>query len=161
MNKKIAALGLFASLAIIFGYVESLFPILIGNFGIKLGLANLSVLFILDRYGFAEAYAVSVIRIIVIAFLFPKGFTITFSLAGATLSLLIMTFMLRKTNASIYAVSMTGGIMHNIGQLIVALWVMQSPQLLFYYTPVLLVSGILTGLIIGHLTVEVSKRIPK
>ena len=83
MKRKTAYLGLFAAVAIIFGYVESLIPVFTGIPGIKLGLANLAVLFILDRYSFKEAALVSVVRILVIGFMFGNLFSILYSLAGA------------------------------------------------------------------------------
>ena len=110
MNRKYAFLGLFSALAIILGYVESLFPVFIGIPGIKLGLANLAVLFILERYTWKEALIVSFIRIVVIGFLFGNMFSILYSLAGAVLSLAVMTFLKKKTGASLLAVSMAGGI---------------------------------------------------
>lgn len=158
MNRKFAFLGLFSALAIIFGYVESLFPVFVGIPGIKLGLANLAVLFILERYTYKEAMLVSFIRIVVIGFLFGNMFSILYSLAGAALSLMVMTFLKKKTDASIFALSMAGGIAHNIGQLIVAMIVVENASLI-YYGPVLLISGIVTGFLIGYLTREVLKRI--
>lgn len=158
MNRKFAFLGLFSALAIIFGYVESLFPVFVGIPGIKLGLANLAVLFILERYTYKEAMLVSFIRIVVIGFLFGNMFSILYSLAGAALSLMVMTFLKKKTDASIFALSMAGGIAHNVGQLIVAMIVVENASLI-YYGPVLLISGIVTGFLIGYLTREVLKRI--
>ncbi len=158
MTKKISVLGLFCSIAIIFGYVESMIPVFAGIPGIKLGLANLSILYILKRYRFWDAAAVSVIRILVIGFMFGNMFSILYSLAGAALSMLVMTFLLRKTSASLTAVSISGGITHNIGQVIIASIIVESRALL-YYTPVLLISGMITGLVIGFLTQEVLRRV--
>ena len=87
MKQKTAYLGLFTAGAIIFGYVETLIPVFAGIPGIKLGLANLSVLFILERYSLKEATLVSAVRILVIGFLFGNMFSILYSLAGAALSL--------------------------------------------------------------------------
>ncbi len=157
-NRKIAILGLFAAVAIIFGYVESLVPIAVGIPGIKLGLANLSVLFILERYSFKEAMVVSVIRILVIGFMFGNLFSIVYSLAGALLSLTVMTLLKEKTTASVFAVSMAGGITHNIGQLLIAMMIVENRALL-YYAPVLLIAGMATGFVIGVLTTETLKRI--
>ena len=97
MKRKTAYLGLFAAVAIIFGYVESLIPVFAGIPGVKMGLANLAVLFILDRYSWREAALVSVVRILVIGFMFGNLFSILYSLAGAALSLAVMTFMKRKS----------------------------------------------------------------
>ena len=157
-NKRTAMLGLFAAVAIIFGYVESLVPIAVGIPGIKLGLANLSVLYILERYSLKEALVVSVIRILVIGFMFGNLFSIVYSLAGALLSLSVMTFLRKKAGASILATSMAGGITHNIGQLIIAMLIVENRSLL-YYAPVLLIAGMVTGLVIGILTREILKRL--
>lgn len=120
-NKKIALLGLFASLAIIFGYVESLIPPVIGVPGIKLGLANLAILYILYRYSFLDALIVSVIRIFVIGFMFGSLSAIMYSLAGAILSMIVMILLLKKTDFSLIGVSVAGSVTHNMGQLLLAM----------------------------------------
>ena len=157
--KKTAYLGVFAAVAIIFGYVESLFPFFAGIPGIKLGLANLAVLFILEKYTWKEAALVSAVRILVIGFLFGNMFSILYSLAGAALSLAVMTLMKKRAGFSILGVSVSGGVSHNIGQLIIAALIVENTAFL-YYAPVLIISGVITGLLIGLLTREVLKRIP-
>ena len=157
-QKKIAYLGLFAAVAIIFGYVESLIPFFAGIPGIKLGLANLAVLFILEKYTWKEASVISIVRIFVIGFLFGNLFSILYSLAGAALSLTVMTIMKKKSGFSILGISVAGGVSHNVGQLIVAAIIVENTSLL-YYAPALLISGVVTGLLIGMLTREVLRRI--
>lgn len=157
-QKKIAYMGLFAAIAIIFGYVESLIPFFAGIPGIKLGLANLAVLFILEKYTWKEAVLVSMVRILVIGFMFGNMFSILYSMAGAALSLTVMTFMKKTSGFSLLGISVAGGVSHNIGQLIVAALIVENKSLL-YYAPVLIISGVITGLLIGILTSEVTKRI--
>lgn len=157
-QKKIAYMGLFAAIAIIFGYVESLIPFFAGIPGIKLGLANLAVLFILEKYTWKEAALVSIVRILVIGFMFGNMFSILYSMAGAALSLTVMTLMKKFSGFSILGISVAGGVSHNIGQLIVAALIVENTSLL-YYAPVLLISGVITGLLIGLLTGEVTRRI--
>lgn len=157
-QKKIAYMGLFAAIAIIFGYVESLIPFFAGIPGIKLGLANLAVLFILETYTWKEAALVSIVRILVIGFMFGNMFSILYSMAGAALSLTVMTLMKRFSGFSILGISVAGGVSHNIGQLIIAALIVENTSL-FYYAPVLLISGVITGILIGILTGEVTKRI--
>lgn len=159
MKSKLAYLGLFSAVAIIFGYVESLIPFFMGIPGIKLGLANLAVLFLLQKYSVKEAALVSVVRILVIGFMFGNLFSILYSLAGAFLSLTVMTLMIKKTDFSLIGVSVAGGIAHNVGQLIIAMLTVSSLNLI-YYAPALLISGVITGIVIGKLTEEVAKRIP-
>ena len=153
-QKKTAYLGLFAAIAIIFGYVESLIPFFAGIPGMKLGL------FVLERYTWKEAALVSIVRIFIIGFMFGSGSSIMYSLAGATLSLIVMVFVKNKIGFGQLGVSVAGGVSHNIGQLLVAIPATHTVGLLYYYAPALMVSGVITGLLIGVLTKEVLKRIP-
>ena len=158
-QKKIANLGLFAAVAIIFGYVESLIPFFAGIPGMKLGLANLAVLFILEKYTWKEAALVSAVRIVVIGFMFGNLFSILYSLAGAALSLTVMDLLKKHSGFSLIGISVAGGVTHNIGQLIVAMIVVSNTSLMVY-APALLVSGVLAGILIGGLTKEVVGRLP-
>ena len=153
MKQKTAYLGLFSAVAIILGYVESLVPVFAGIPGIKLG-----VLFILKKYSFREAALVSLVRILVIGFMFGNLFSILYSLAGAALSMTVMTIMLEKTSFSLIGVSVAGGVSHNIGQLVIAMLILHSSSV-FLYAPALLVAGVAAGIVIGELTSEILKRV--
>lgn len=157
MKNRIAFLGLFAALAIILGYVESMLPVFIGIPGIKLGLTNLVIVFILYLYSWREALLISVVRILAIGFLFGNLYSILFSLAGGVLSLFVMCFVRRIPGFSILGVSVAGGVTHNIGQLFVAAFVVTNFKLM-YYLPVLLVSGVVTGLLIGIVSGRIWKH---
>lgn len=146
-----------AALAIILGYVEMLLPVFFVVPGMKLGLANLVTVFVLYRYRAKEAAVISLIRIVVIGFLFANLFSILYSLAGAALSLLCMTAARRFSGLSIVGVSILGGVTHNPGQLIVAALVVENGNV-FYYFPALLISGLVTGALIGIVTGEILKR---
>ncbi len=158
MNKKIAYMGLFAAVAIIFGYIETLIPVFVAIPGVKLGIANLITVMLLYLYTWREAAIVSVVRILVIGFLFGNLFSIIYSLAGAAVSLLVMTLLHKVKGFSMVGVSIAGGVAHNIGQIIVAIFIVENFSLL-YYLPVLLISGAVTGLIIGIVTNQVYIRI--
>lgn len=155
--RKLAWMGLLASLAIIFGYVEMLFPVFAGIPGIKLGLANLVTVFLLYACTYKEAAVVSVIRIVVIGFLFGNLFSILFSLAGAGLSLACMVAAKKYGGFSVAGVSIIGGVTHNLGQIIIAAMVVENVNL-FYYFPALMIAGLVTGLLIGIVTQEILKR---
>ena len=157
-QKKTAYLGLFAAIAIIFGYVESLIPFFAGIPGMKLGLANLAVLFVLERYTWKEAALVSIVRIFIIGFMFGSGSSIMYSLAGATLSLIVMVFVKNKVGFGHLGVSVAGGVSHNIGQLIIAMLIVNNASV-FVYAPALLVAGVAAGIVIGGLTSEICKRV--
>lgn len=158
MVKKAAYLGLLGALAIILGYVETFFPLFVWAPGVKLGLANLAVVFVLEIYSWREAAVVSFVRILVIGFLFGSLFGIVYSLAGAALSLLVMTLCRRIPGFSVIGVSVAGGVSHNLGQLLVAMAIVENFSLM-YYLPVLLVSGTVTGFLIGAVSRQVLHRI--
>lgn len=162
-GRKVAIFGVFTALALIFSYVELLIPINFGIPGAKLGLANLMTVLVLYKMGIKEALALSVTRIILSGFMFGNLFGILYSLSGGLLSFLVMV-LLKKSDrfsvagVSIAGVSIGGGTAHNIGQLLVAMVVVQTYQV-GYYLPVLLVAGEVTGLLIGLVAKEVLKRI--
>ncbi len=158
MTKKIAYLGLFTAVAMILGYVETLLPVFAGVPGIKLGLANLAVVFVLYQSGWKEAALVSIARILAVGFLFGNMMSIIYSIAGAALSLFVMALLKDRAGLSMVGVSMAGGVSHNVGQLLVAAAAVESFSLA-YYLPVLLISGVLTGFLIGTGSAEILKRI--
>ncbi len=157
---QVAYLGMFTALALILSYVESLLPAFYGIPGVKLGLANSMSLVILYLIGTRGAFCVSIIRVILSGFLFGNLFSIAYSMAGALLSMTVMSLMKKTNRFSVIGISMMGGMSHNIGQLIVAMLVVENLNLV-YYLPVLLLSGLLTGFIIGLLSNEIIKRLPR
>lgn len=160
MNSRVAYFGVFTALALIFSYVESLIPINFGIPGVKLGLANLITLIALYKMSVKEAFLISIARVVLSGFIFGNLFAILYSLAGGLLSLAIMTWFKRSNKFSIYGISMAGGVFHNVGQLMMAILVVESVTIAGYL-PVLLVSGLLTGLVIGVVSGETLKRIDK
>ncbi len=160
MNRKIAYYGLLVALAFIFSYVESLFPINLGIPGVKLGLANLVVIVSLYLFGIREAAVISFIRIVLSGITFGSPAAMVYSLAGGVLSLLIMVIAKKTNKFSTMGVSVAGGVFHNAGQIIVAMIVLET-QSLIYYLPVLIISGLVAGVIIGILAAEIIKRLPK
>lgn len=158
MKTKTAYLGVFAALAIIFGYLECLIPFHIGIPGVKLGIANIITVVMLYQMGTKEAGIITIVRVLVVGFLFSNAFSIIYSLAGCLMSLLTMTLLKKRKGFSIYGISMAGGVAHNVGQLAMAAFVMETGNI-WYYFPVLLISGVLTGLVIGIVSNEMLKRI--
>ena len=158
MKNKVAYFGVFTALALIFSYVETLIPINFGIPGVKLGLANLLIVIYLYRSSPKDALILSVTRIVLSGFLFTNLASILYSLAGGMLSLLVMTLAQKNKHFSVMGVSIAGGVSHNIGQLIVAMAVVETYSI-GYYFPVLLISGMITGLLIGIVSNEVLKRL--
>lgn len=158
MKNRTAYFGVFTALALIFSYVETLIPIQLGIPGAKLGLANLVVVIVLYKTDWKEALLLSVVRIVLSGFLFGNLFSIIYSLAGGILSLAVMAAIRKDKGFSVIGVSMAGGVCHNIGQLIVAMIVVQTYQV-GYYLPVLLIAGLATGMLIGVISSGVLKRL--
>lgn len=157
-TKKIALLGISLSLAMILSFVESLIPPLVAVPGIKIGLANLVVVFLLYQAGAKYAAAVSLVRVILSSMLFGNLQVLVFSFAGAFLSLVGMAIMKKTNLISIITVSVCGGILHNIGQILVAMVWTSTPEVV-YYLPVLLVSGTVAGILIGIISGIVVKKL--
>ena len=147
--KKIALLGLCTAIAMVFAWIESLLPPLVAAVpGIKLGLPNIVIVFALYRFGWKEAASVSFVRIVAVSLLFGNPVTIAYSLAGGFLSLLGMT-LLKKTNLlSTTGVSVAGGVLHNAGQILMAMLIMSTAGLGYYFI-ILAVTGTVSGIFVG------------
>lgn len=157
-KNRAAVFGVFTALALIFSYVELLIPINFGIPGAKLGLANLVIVIVLYKTDWKEALLLSVVRIILAGFLFGNLFGILYSLAGGIFSLAVMA-LLKKTGAfSVIGVSMAGGVSHNVGQLIMAMLIVET-YAVGYYLPALLIAGLITGTVIGIAGKEMLKRL--
>ena len=160
-TSKMTFLGLFTALAMILSFVETLFPPISTVLpGIKMGLPNIAIMFILYRIGWKEAFAVSVVRVLLVSLLFGNVQTMWFSLAGAVLSLIVMILMKQFTSFSHPSISVVGGIFHNVGQILVACLITKTPQIT-YYLPVLIISGSAAGILVGLVAGMLEKRVPK
>lgn len=158
MKNKIAYWGVFLALALVCSYVESLIPISFGIPGVKLGLTNIVVILMLYTIGARDAILISVLRIILAGFMFGNAFSIIYSLAGGILSFVVMLLLKNTGKLKILSISTAGGISHNVGQLIVAALVVENYNI-FFYVPVLIIAGIITGFLIGLLAGEIVLRI--
>lgn len=145
--KRITLLSLFCALAMIMSYLESLIPLPL-PFGIKVGLPNIIIVFILYRVGAVSAFAVSIVRVILVSLLFGNALSLLYSLAGAVLSLTLMIILKSIKSFSTVGVSVIGGIAHNAGQIIVASIVMDTAQI-SYYLPILAIAGTVAGVLVG------------
>ena len=154
--RKTAELGFFLAVALILSYVESLIPITFGIPGIKLGLPNLIVVLLLfgQRYGAKEALLVNGMRIVLSGFMFSNLYAILYALAGAFFSYVAMLIGKRLRCFSVIGVSVLGGVFHNIGQVVVALIVVETFAV-SYYRPFLIVDGTITGAFLGLIVMEI------
>lgn len=145
---KTAYLGLLLAFALILSYVEILIPFQIGIPGVKLGLANLAVVLCLYLFGWKEALFLTVGKALLGGLMFGNLFMILYSLSGAVLSAAVMTGLKRSRSFHVPVISAAGGVAHNMGQLLVAAFVVKTYGV-FYYMPALIISGLVTGILIG------------
>ena len=159
-TRKLAFIALLSSLALLLSYVEFLLPpIFVAVPGIKVGLPNVVILYVLYAFGIKHAVFVSFTRIFVSSLLFGNVMTLAYSVAGAVLSLLIMTLLTKIDKLSTVGVSVAGGVAHNLGQILVAMVLLDTPQIA-YYMLVLAITGTLSGIFIGMCGAFVINRLP-
>ena len=148
MTRKVAYSSMLVALAMIFSYIEALIPFSFGIPGIKLGLANLVVVIGLFFVEPVQVFGILIARIVLVAFMFGNMSSLLYSLAGGMLSFCMMLLLKKCKGFSVIGISMAGGVSHNVGQLVVAACVVENMHV-FYYMPVLLVVGLITGMLIG------------
>lgn len=158
---KLALLGLCTAVALVLAYLETLLPPLFAAVpGIKPGLANIAILFVLYRYNLPSAAAVSLVRIAIAALLFGNVMTLAYSLAGAAFSLTVMSLLRHTRLFSPIGVSVSGGVFHNVGQILVAMVLLGTAEL-GYYLIVLAVTGTVSGILVGLCGGLLIRRVPQ
>ena len=157
--KKVTLSALMAALALIFSYIEMLIPFTPAIPGIKLGIANLVVIIALYHMGAGYAVLINIVRIFMAGLLFSGVFGIIYSMAGAILSMAVMTLLKRAGIFSVAGVSMAGGVAHNLGQILIAAFLVSNLSI-FVYFPVLIFSGIISGAVIGVIATLILERLP-
>lgn len=154
--KKNIQLSLLLSLSVVFSIIESMIPIFNGIVpGLKLGLANIIVLFVLYIFSFKDAVYISILRVFLVSILRTGVFSVTFffSLGGAVLSVVFMFLFKKITKLSIIGISIIGAIFHSIGQVIMAVFILETSKII-YYLPFILILAIPSGIIIGIISKE-------
>lgn len=155
-TKRIALMAMCIALAMILSYVESQIPSP-GIPGVKLGLANIVVIFALYKLGWKEAVGISLLRVLLVSLLFGHVASFFYSIAGAALSLAGMILLKKTEKLSCVAVSVLGGVLHNLGQILMAVVLMGRNVV--YYLPVLIVSGVVAGVAIGAVSALLVHRV--
>ena len=161
-SKKVALYGMMVALAMVLSFLESLLPAFVAIPGVKLGLTNLVVMVALYKMRQFDALIINVIRIILVGLTFGNAFSMLYSLSGGTFSFLVMWITYRageKKAFSPVGIGAAGGVAHNIGQIIVAAFVLKSTGV-YFYLPVLMISGLIAGVVIGMVSGMVVKRLP-
>ena len=157
-TKKITTLALTVSLALIFSFIESRIPAFVAIPGIKVGLANIAVIFTLYKLGAKEAIGVSILRVFLVSFLFGTPISLIYSITGASLSLTVMILLKKLTPLSEVTISVSGAIMHNVGQILAASF-MLATNVIVYYLPFLILSGTIAGIAVGSVSALLIKKV--
>lgn len=157
-TKRLTTLGLLMALAFVLSYVEYLLPLNIGIPGAKVGLANLVVMVALYSIGSKDALLLSFVRVLLVGFTFGNMAMMLYSMAGAALSFLAMLLFKRTKLFTATGVSVIGGVFHNVGQIIVAIFVLETASLI-YYLPFLIIIGTVSGVVIGIISRMIITRI--
>ncbi|MFS0727684.1 Gx transporter family protein [Paenibacillus sp. 1P07SE] len=148
--RKLTLIAILASLAVVLGIIESLIPFAVAIPGAKLGLGNIVVVVGLVFFDGKDTLMLIVVKTLLTAFILGSFSTFLFSILGALFSFVVMFTMLRlgRGSFSLTAISVAGGICHNLGQLTAAAWVLGTTKI-YAYLPFLLVTGIATGIVVG------------
>ena len=157
-TKKLTQLALTVSFALILSFIESRIPAFVAIPGVKVGLANIAVIFTLYKFGIKEAITVSLVRVLLVSMLFGSPVSLIYSISGAVLSFATMLLLKQLTPLKEVAVSVSGGVMHNVGQIAAASF-MLSTNVVTYYLPFLILSGTIAGIVVGVVAALLIKRI--
>lgn len=157
-NRIVALTGVFIALALILSYFESLIPVFAAVPGIKLGIANIVTMLAMYKLGVKSAIVISAGRIVLSGILFGNLYVIIYSLAGGALSIIVMIILKKIKLFSVVGVSVAGAVAHNAGQIVVAVILMENVNIM-YYLPVLIISGVAAGTVVGIFTVYIIKNI--
>ena len=160
-SKSVAIMGLFISLALIMAYIEVLIPPLFPSLpGIKMGLPNVIIIFLLYRRSAKSAIYVSLLRMVLVTLLFGNGMMLLYSLAGGLLSIFIMILLRRINFLSVVGVSVSGAVMHNVGQVLMAMLLLETAEI-GYYLVILTLVGIATGVFVGLCGSALINKVPE
>lgn len=157
-TRKLTTLAMIVSLALILSFIESRIPAFVAIPGVKVGLANIAVIFTLYKLGTKEAILISALRIVLVSLLFGNPVSLIYSLAGGVLSFVAMFLLKKYTTLSETTISVVGGVMHNVGQIATAS-VMLSTNVVVYYLPFLILSGTIAGIAVGIAAALLIKRV--
>lgn len=163
-TKRLAVFSMLVAVAMILSYVESLVPAFVAIPGIKIGLSNIATVFALYTLGVKSAIYVSVVRVSLSALLFGNTAAFIFSISGAIFSLAVMIILTRVGLFSCVGVSAVGGVFHNVGQIVAAMFVLKNTGIIYYLAPLVIsgtVAGVAVGVVAGILVARLSKKIGK
>lgn len=157
-TQDLTRLSLAVTFALILSFIESRIPAFVAVPGVKVGLANIAVIFMLYKFGVKSAIIVSLVRVLLVSMLFGNPVSLFYSISGAVLSFAVMLTLKTFTPLTEVAVSVSGGVSHNVGQIIAASILLET-NVVMYYLPFLILSGTIAGIVVGIVAALLVKRI--
>ena len=156
--RRLAVSALLVTVMLMLGYVESLVPT--GVPGIKLGLSNSVLILAIVWLGVPTAFALMIVKVLLSGFLFSGVNAMLYAFAGGLLSMLVMSVLYKTKAFSLTPVAMAGAVAHNVGQVALAMLILETGKLVFYMAILMLV-GLVTGFITGSVATILIKRLPR
>ena len=148
---KVTLLGLLFALAVVLSILESSIPAWVTIPGVKLGLSNIVTMYSLFCLGCREAYCLAVLKsLFVLMTRGPVGAAMSFAGGLCSVTVMLLLSRLGRQRSSELFVSICGGLFHNLGQLLMAVLLLESTAVLYYF-PILAVSGVGMGIVTGFL----------
>lgn len=157
-TRKLAFSAVFVSIMMVLGYLESFLPVSPIP-GIKLGLANSVLIVSLYWLGVPISFEIMVVKNVLLGLLLGNPMLIPYSLSGGILSLTLMSILYRRKGFSPIGVGIAGGVSHNIGQVALAMIILQTPSLVFYLG-FLMPAGAVMGFVTGTISKILARRFP-
>ena len=157
--QQVALSGLLTSLMLVFGLIERQFPLTAAIPGVKLGLANSVLLYSLYMLGVKQSFVLMLLKALMSWLIYTNMSAMFYSLGGGFLSLMAMILLHRMKGVSIIGVSALGAVFFNVGQILVAVVMLNTPQLIVTYLPILMISGVVTGVLTGVVAQMVMKHL--
>ena len=148
-TSKLTTLSILAAASLCVFVLEAQLPPLVPIPGVNLGLSNIFTLFAYDILGPSAALALLVVRICLGSVITGQLSALGYSLCGGLLSYLILRLLHRKFPPSqLWALSILCAVGHNLGQILLAVFIIGSRMILWYF-PALILSALITGAFTG------------
>ena len=157
MEEKMKTGKLLVTVMLMLGYLENLVPT--GVPGIKLGLSNSVLLLAIYWLGIPTALILMVVKVVLSGILFSGVSAMMYAFAGGVLSMVVMSVLYKARGFSPIAIAMAGAVFHNVGQVGLAMVILETDRLV-YYMAILMLAGLVTGFVTGTVTSLLMKRLP-
>lgn len=156
--RRLAVSALLVTVMLMLGYVESLVPT--GLPGVKLGLSNSVLILAIVWLGIPAAFALMVVKVLLSGFLFSGVNAMMYAFAGGLLSMVVMSVLYKTRAFSLTPIAMAGAVAHNVGQVALAMLILQTAKLV-YYMAILMLAGLVTGFVTGTIASILIRRLPR